>query len=78
MDLTSGTRGEILKLLKMKGTATAAELSRALGVAPNAIRAHLALLEQGGLIEAHQEKRERGRPAKVHRLAPRAPLEDSP
>lgn len=69
MDLTSGTRGEILKRLKMKGSATATELSHALGMAPNAIRAHLALLERGGLIEARREKRGRGRPARVYHLA---------
>lgn len=70
MDLTAGTRGEILKRLKSGGPTTAGELSRALGTAPNAIRTHLALLEQGGLIEAHWEKRKRGRPAKVYGLTP--------
>lgn len=72
MDLTAGTRGEILKIMKARGQVSAAELSRELGLAPNAVRGHLLILEQAGFIEHNFWKRGRGRPTKMYRLAPRS------
>ncbi len=72
MELTEGTRGEILKLIKSRGEATVPELRRQLEIAPNAIRGHLAILEREGLIAFRWRKQPRGRPLKVYYLSEQA------
>lgn len=72
MELTEGTRGEILKIIKGRGEVTVPELRRRLGIAPNAIRGHMAILEQQGLVAFRWQKQPRGRPLKVYHLSEQA------
>jgi predicted ArsR family transcriptional regulator len=70
------TRDRVTQLLLERGTATAAELGRALGLSPAAIRRHLdALLTEGEVAcreqQAHSQ-RGRGRPARVFLLTDEA------
>jgi predicted ArsR family transcriptional regulator len=66
------TRDRVIRLLLERGSATAADLGRALGLSPAAIRRHLdALLADGDVIFREQparRQRGRGRPAKVFLL----------
>jgi predicted ArsR family transcriptional regulator len=43
-----------------------AELAEAVGLHPNAVRQHLAVLRDAGLIDEHRERRGRGRPRLVY------------
>lgn len=63
------TRGEILTLL-CRGPRTVPEVSRALELTPNGVRAHLAALEADGLVRLIGSRRQSGKPAHVFELAP--------
>jgi predicted ArsR family transcriptional regulator len=66
------TRDRVIELLLERGSATAAELSCALGLSPAAIRRHLDALLAEGLIRGAERPqrgpRGRGRPAKTFTL----------
>jgi predicted ArsR family transcriptional regulator len=70
------TRDRVARLLLERGSATAADLGKALGLSPAAIRRHLdALLVEGGVTcreQPAQSQRGRGRPAKVFLLTDEA------
>ncbi len=65
-------RDRLLFQLKTKGPQTAAELARRLGVTPVAVRQHLQALSADGLVEAGNQRRNVGRPARVWSLSPSA------
>jgi predicted ArsR family transcriptional regulator len=66
------TRDRVSQLLLERGSATAAELGRALGLGTAAIRRHLDAMLAEGLVEArdrpNRAPRGRGRPAKIFLL----------
>ncbi|HET8662240.1 MAG TPA: ArsR family transcriptional regulator, partial [Micromonosporaceae bacterium] len=66
------TRDRVAKLLLARGSATAAELGKALGLSPAAIRRHLdAMLADGLVVDRDRPPRAprgRGRPARVFAL----------
>ena len=66
------TRQTVLKLLKTRGSATAGELARELGLTEMAVRRHLAALERDGYAEARPVKQPMGRPAYVYELTAEA------
>lgn len=68
----SGTRGEILNIIKRQGQATIPELAKKLGIAPNAVRGHMAILEKVDLVTFQWEKQKRGRTIKIYKLSERA------
>ena len=76
MVLTASTaasgRDRVPLLLKAKGPQTAARMAERLGVTTMAVRQHLAVLQQEGLVDYVDEKRKIGRPARVWRLTPKA------
>jgi predicted ArsR family transcriptional regulator len=61
------SRGRIVDLLRREPR-TAEALARAIGLTPNAVRGHLALLERDGLIESEGLRRGVGKPAHIYRL----------
>src|SRR5262245_60277052 len=61
-------RDKVLFYLKTKGPQTAAQLSRRLSVTPMAVRQHLYVLEQDGLVSFVDERKRVGRPSRVWRL----------
>ncbi|HEU5357757.1 MAG TPA: helix-turn-helix domain-containing protein [Gemmatimonadales bacterium] len=61
------TRGRIVDLLRREPR-TAEALARAIGLTPNAVRGHLALLERDGMIQADGMRRGVGKPAHIYRL----------
>lgn len=64
-------RAEILRVLRERTTATAAELADAVGVHPNTIRFHLRILERSGDVVREQvPSRTPGRPELRFRLSP--------
>ena len=65
------SRQRVLAYLQKQKTATAAEISRALGMTAANARHHLAILEKSGLIAAYPAGNSggRGRPAKRYTLA---------
>jgi predicted ArsR family transcriptional regulator len=63
------TRRQILDFLHEHGKGTVRELSRLLGLTATGVRQHLTLLERDGLVEAHEERGQVGRPAHVYRLS---------
>lgn len=63
-----GTRRAILDLLKLLGPRDSGALARRLGVSVMAVRQHLHMLQQRGLVVFETERRPRGRPAKLWRL----------
>lgn len=67
----SPTQRRVLAALKRHGEATADELADVLGVSPSAVRQHLGALRAAGLIEAHQVRGSRGRPADRYRATER-------
>lgn len=67
----SPTQRRVLAALKRHGEATADELADVLGVSPSAVRQHLGALRAAGLIEAHQVRGARGRPADRYRATER-------
>lgn len=66
------TRRSILELLKQEGPLDARGLADRFGLTPMAIRLHLYGLEDDGLITHGEQRRSRGRPAKVWSLTPAA------
>jgi len=66
------TRRSILELLKQEGHVDARGLADRLGLTPMAIRLHLYGLEEEGFITHGEQRRSRGRPAKVWSLTPAA------
>ncbi len=51
------TRGRIVAELRRRGTASAADLARAFGLSPNAVRQQLVVLERDGLVIEHAVRR---------------------
>ena len=76
MVLTANTaasgRDRVPLLLKAKGPQTAARMAERLGVTTMAVRQHLAVLREEGLVDYVDEKRKIGRPARVWCLTPKA------
>ena len=72
------TRDRVTELLLERGAATAAELGRALGLSPAAIRRHLDALLADGEVAGRERtvagRRGRGRPARVFLLTDQARL----
>lgn len=66
------TRRSILELLKQEGPLDARGLADRFRLTPMAIRLHLYGLEQEGFITPGEQRRSRGRPAKVWSLTPAA------
>ncbi len=67
----SPTQRRVLAALKRHGEATADELAEVLGTSSSAVRQHLGALRAAGLIEAHQVRGSRGRPADRYRATAR-------
>jgi len=67
------TRGQVVALLR-RGARTVEELAQSLGLTDNAIRAHLASLERGGLVRQEGLRRGAGagKPASLYEIAPDA------
>ena len=66
------TRQTVLKLLKTRGSATAGELARELGLTEMAVRRHLAALERDGFAASKAVRQPMGRPAYVYELTEEA------
>lgn len=66
------TRQTVLKLLKIRGSATAGELARELGLTEMAVRRHLMALERDGYASATPVRQPMGRPAYVYELTEEA------
>ena len=67
----SSTRGRIVTLLRT-GDRTVDDLSQALDLTSNAVRAHLATLERDNLVRQHGVRRGSGKPANAYQLTPQA------
>jgi predicted ArsR family transcriptional regulator len=67
----TGTRSEIVNLLRKSGL-TANELAAKLGLTHNAVRGHLAVLQQEGLIRGAGWQRGVSRPAMIYEVVPDA------
>ena len=65
-----GSRGSVLVALKRDGRLTAAELSRQLGLSPNAVRHHLKELEAEGLVTHDRRPHGVGAPLYEYHLSP--------
>ncbi|HEY6980661.1 metalloregulator ArsR/SmtB family transcription factor [Reyranella sp.] len=65
---TDRSQDRILFHLKSRGSQTAAEIGRSLGMTPAGARQHLVKLEVTGLVEAENQRHGRGRPRKCWRL----------
>src|SRR5437588_5070051 len=68
--LTS-TRGKIITLLR-RASRTVDELTQALSLTDNAVRAHLAALERDGIVQQRGVRRGGGKPSSVYDLTPEA------
>jgi predicted ArsR family transcriptional regulator len=66
------TRQRIIMLLKKAGQMTVAELSKAMGITPMAVRQHLMSLERKRIVEYEAKKYGIGRPLFLYRLTDRA------
>lgn len=67
--LVGGTRQNVLELL-VRSDRTVQELAEEIGVSPNAIRGHLAVLERDGLVVQREMRRDTGgKPASVYALS---------
>ena len=66
------SREEIVQQLRARGGGSADELAEALGLTKQCVRKHLDVLEREGYVEHAPERGERGRPAHVFRLTPKA------
>lgn len=66
------SREGIVHELRARGRVSAEELAAALGVSKQCVRKHLEVLEEEGYVEHAPERGERGRPAHVFRLTPKA------
>ena len=64
----AGSRERILYLIKTKGPSTAARLARQLGITSMAVRQHLQLLSQKGLVSFADERGSVGRPPRIWSL----------
>src|ERR1700729_3908269 len=53
----ASTRGKIVTELRRRGSASAADLARAFGLSPNAVRQQLVVLERDGLVAEHSVRR---------------------
>lgn len=62
-------RATIVRLLKTEGERSAPELAERLGITDVAVRRHLSLLADAGLITERTVKQDRGRPVARYRLA---------
>ena len=62
------TRGQILQLLRKRRLCTIDDLSESLGLSPNAIRQHVAVLERDGLIGQEALRRGRYKPCFAYSL----------
>jgi predicted ArsR family transcriptional regulator len=71
-DARARARDQVLFELKTRGPQTAGEIADRLGITAVAVRQHLALLEQEGLVEYADERGPVGRPARVWRLTPKS------
>jgi DeoR family suf operon transcriptional repressor len=63
-----GVRAELLVTLKKEQPLTAAELATRFGVTPNALRRHLKVLEEDGVVRYSREVRGVGAPVFAYRL----------
>jgi predicted ArsR family transcriptional regulator len=68
----TGTKGEILALLKRNGGHSVREIAQALNLAPVTIRQHLTRLERDGLVAAERRNGASGRPQFAFRLTAKA------
>jgi predicted ArsR family transcriptional regulator len=66
------SREEIVNLLRTRGRVGADELASSLGVSKQCVRKHLDVLERDGYVHHISERKERGRPAHVYHLTPKA------
>jgi predicted ArsR family transcriptional regulator len=66
------TRRALLELLKWEGPVDASALARRLDLTPMAVRLQLYALAEEKLVESEEERRPKGRPAKLWRLTPAA------
>jgi predicted ArsR family transcriptional regulator len=66
------SREEIVQQLRARGASGADELAEALGVTKQCVRKHLDVLEREGYVEHAAARGDRGRPAHVFRLTPKA------
>lgn len=66
------SREEIVQQLRVRGGGSAEELAEALGVTKQCVRKHLDVLEREGYVEHAPARGDRGRPAHVFRLTPKA------
>ena len=62
----------ILDILKRKGPTDSVALAKTIGVTPMGVRQHLYELQSQGLVIYHEEKRPKGRPAKLWKLTDNA------
>lgn len=65
------TRGRIVLLVR-RAARTVDDLTEALGLTRNAVRAHLTSLERDGLVHASGARRGGGKPARLYALTPEA------
>ncbi|HEX8560940.1 MAG TPA: HTH domain-containing protein [Pyrinomonadaceae bacterium] len=66
------SRAGVVQQLRARGASGADELAEALGVTKQCVRKHLDALERGGYVEHAPARGDRGRPAHVFRLTPKA------
>ncbi|HEX8355281.1 MAG TPA: HTH domain-containing protein, partial [Pyrinomonadaceae bacterium] len=66
------SRAGVVQQLRARGASGADELAEALGVTKQCVRKHLDVLEREGYVEHAQARGDRGRPAHVFRLTPKA------
>jgi len=66
------SREEIVQQLRARGSVSADELAEALGVTKQCVRKHLDVLEREGYVGHAPARGDRGRPAHVFRLTPKA------
>ena len=69
---TGSGRERVLFVLKTKGTQTAMQIAKQLGVTTMAVRQHIAVLQGEMLVDFTDERRKVGRPARVWRLTQKA------
>jgi predicted ArsR family transcriptional regulator len=66
------SRASVVQQLRARGASGADELAEALGVTKQCVRKHLDVLEREGYVEHAAARGDRGRPAHVFRLTPKA------
>ncbi len=70
--MLGASREEIVQQLRARGGVSADELASSLGVSKQCVRKHLDVLEREGYVAHAPERGDRGRPAHVFRLTPKA------